>query len=98
TQASPEYRKLPSDILDLFVKNDKEEMVPYSSFVTMKKTQGPNEITRFNLYTSSAIRGVPAKGYTTGDAITAIKEVAAKTLPNGYDIAWEGLSFDEAHR
>ncbi len=98
TQAGPEYRRMPSDILNLFVKYDKDEMVPYSSFVTMRKTQGPNEITRFNLYTSSSIRGVPAKGYTTGDAIQAIQEVAAKTLPNGYDIAWEGLSYDEANR
>lgn len=98
TQAGPEYRRMPSDILNLFVKNDKDEMVPYSSFVTLRKTQGPNEITRFNLYTSSSIRGVPAKGYTTGDAIQAIQEVAAETLPNGYDIAWEGLSFDEANR
>jgi hydrophobic/amphiphilic exporter-1 (mainly G- bacteria), HAE1 family len=50
------------------------------------------------LYTSSAIRGVPAKGYTTGDAIQAIRETAAATLPHGYDIAWEGLSNDEANR
>jgi len=98
TQSGPEYRRLPSDILNLYVKNNRDEMVPYSSFVTMKKTQGPNEITRFNLYTSSSIRGVPAKGYTTGDAIESIKEVAAQTLPNGYDIAWEGLSYDEANR
>jgi len=98
TQASPEYRRLPSDILNLFVKNEAGEMVPYSSFVTMRKTQGPNEITRFNLYTSSAIRGVPSKGYTTGDAIKVIREVASQTLPRGYDIAWEGLSFDEANR
>jgi HAE1 family hydrophobic/amphiphilic exporter-1 len=98
TQAAPEYRRLPSDVLNLFVKNDRDEMVPYSSFVTLVKKQGPNEITRFNLYTSSAIRGLPAPGYTTGDAIDAIKEVAQETLPNGYDIAWEGLSYDEANR
>lgn len=98
TQAPPEYRKLPSDILNLFIKNDHGEMVPYSSFMTMKKTQGPNEITRFNLYTSSSIKGIPASGYTSGDAINTIREVAEQTLPNGYDIAWEGLSFDEAAR
>jgi len=98
TQSAPEYRKLPSDILNLFIKNDKDEMVPYSAFMTMKKTQGPNEITRFNLYTSSSIKGIPAKGYTSGDAIDAIREVAKATLPQGYDIAWEGLSFDEANR
>lgn len=98
TQASPEYRKLPSDILNLFIKNDRGEMVPYSSFMSLRKTQGPNEITRFNLYTSSSIRGIPAAGYTSGDAIAAIREVAKETLPQGYDIAWEGLSFDEAQR
>ncbi|MDN4163895.1 efflux RND transporter permease subunit [Cytophagales bacterium LB-30] len=98
TQSAPEYRKLPTDILNLFIKNDHGEMVPYSSFMQMRKTQGPNEITRFNLYMSSSIRGVPAEGYTSGDAIQAIQEVAASTLPQGYDIAWEGLSFDEAHR
>lgn len=98
TQADPSYRKMPSDVLDLYIKNNRDEMVPYSAFMSMKKTQGPNEITRFNLYTSSSIRGIPAKGYTTGDAIHAIEEVAKETLPNGYDIAWEGLSYDEAAR
>lgn len=98
TQSAPEYRKLPSDVLNLYVKNVHDEMVPYSSFMTMKKTQGPNEITRFNLYTSSSIKGIPASGYTSGDAIKAIQEVAKESLPNGYDIAWEGLSYDESRR
>ena len=98
TQAAPEYRKLPSDVLNLYIKNDRGEMVPYSSFMRMEKRQGPNEITRFNLYTSSSIRGIPAPGYTTGDAINAIREVAKENLPHGYDIAWEGLSYDEAAR
>ncbi|MCW5906235.1 MAG: efflux RND transporter permease subunit [Chitinophagales bacterium] len=98
TQSAPEYRKLPSDILNLFIKNDHGEMVPYSSFMSLRKTMGPNEITRFNLYMSSSIRGVPAPGYTSGDAIKAIQEVAKETLPHGYDIAWEGLSYDEAGR
>ncbi|MDI1480842.1 efflux RND transporter permease subunit [Polyangium sp. y55x31] len=98
TQAAPEYRRFPSDLMSLYVKNDKGEMVPYSAFMKLKKTQGPNEITRFNMYNSAAIRGGPAKGYTSGDAIAAVREVAATTLPRGYDIAWEGLSYDEAKR
>lgn len=98
TQAAPEYRRYPSDIMNLFVKNEEGEMVPYSSFMTIQKRQGPNEITRYNLYNSSAIRGIPSKGYTSGDAIKVIQEVADQTLPRGYDIAWEGLSFDEAQR
>jgi len=97
-QSDPEFRKLPSDVMNLFVKNETGEMVPYSSFMTMKKTQGPNEITRYNMYNSAAIRGLPAPGYTTADAIQAIREVSASTLPRGYDIAWEGLSFDESNR
>ncbi|HRI67188.1 MAG TPA: efflux RND transporter permease subunit [Polyangium sp.] len=98
TQAAPEFRRFPSDLMNLYVKNDKGEMVPYSAFIKLKKTQGPNEITRFNMYNSAAIRGGPAKGYTSGDAIAAVREVAATTLPRGYDIAWEGLSYDEARR
>ena len=73
-------------------------MVPYSAFMKSSRTQGPNEITRYNLYNSSAIRGLPATGFTTGQAITAIQEVASATLPRGFDIAWEGLSYDEAER
>lgn len=98
TQADPQFRKLPSDILKMYVKNDEGEMVPYSSFMKITKTQGPNEISRYNLYTSALINGVPAKGYTSADAINAIKEVAKESLPKGYDIAWEGLSYDEARR
>lgn len=98
TQSAPEYRKLPKDIMNLFIKSEHGEMVPYSAFMKMEKKQGSNEITRFNLYTSSSIKGIPAPGYTSGDAIKAIEEVAKETLPNGYDIAWEGLSYDESKR
>ncbi len=98
TQAAPEYRRYPSDLTDLFVKNESGEMVPYSSFMTIKKTQGPNEITRYNLFNSASIRGLPAKGYTSGEALKAVQEVANQTLPKNYSIAWEDLSFDEAKR
>ena len=97
-QALPEFRRFPSDVLNYFVKNDKGDMVPYSAFMTMEKKQGPNEITRYNLYNSAAIRAEPATGYTTGDAIKAIQEVSAEVLPKGFEVAWEGLSFDEARR
>jgi HAE1 family hydrophobic/amphiphilic exporter-1 len=97
-QAKPEFRQLPSDVLKLYAKNNKGEMVPYSAFMHMEKAQGPNEITRYNVYNSSAIRAVPAKGYTSGDAIKAVREVATEMLPRGYDVAWEGLSYDEAGR
>ncbi len=97
-QASPEFRRFPTDVLNYYVKNEEGKMVPYSAFMTMKKRQGPNEITRYNLYNSAAIRAEPAVGYTSGDAIKAVQEVAAEVLPQGFDVAWEGLSFDEAAR
>ena len=97
-QSDPKFRRLPSDVLNLYIKNDRGEMVPYSAFMKLVKTQGPNEITRFNMYNSAAIQGLPAKGYTTAEAIQAVREVAKETLPRGYDIAWEGLSYDEASR
>ena len=97
-QALPEFRRFPTDVLNYFVKNDEGKMVPYSSFMTVKPQQGPNELTRYNLYNSAAIRAEPAPGYTSGDAINAINEVAKATLPQGFDVAWEGLSFDEAAR
>ena len=79
-QAAPEYRQLPDDVLKLYIKNNRDEMVPYSAFMKIKKTQGLNEITRFNMYTSSAINGAPAAGYSSGEAIQAIQQVAAETL------------------
>jgi len=97
-QASPEYRALPDDLLKLYVKNNRDEMVPYSSFMKIKKKQGLNEITRYNMYTSSAINGAPAPGYSSGEALKAIQEVAAQTLPRGYGIDWMGLSKDEVGR
>ena len=97
-QAAPEFRRAPEDVLKYFVKNDQGEMVPYSAFMTMVKKQGPNELTRYNLYNTAAIRAEPAAGYTTGAAIKAIEEVAEATLPRGFEVAWEGLTFDEALR
>jgi HAE1 family hydrophobic/amphiphilic exporter-1 len=97
-QAAPEFRRMPEDLKDMFVKNEGGEMVPYSSFMKIKEQQGLNEITRYNLYPSAAIQGAPSAGFSSGQAINAIREVAAKTLPRGYDVGWEGLSYDEARK
>lgn len=97
-QAAPQYRRMPEDVLNLYTKNDRDEMVPYSSFMKLEKTHGLNEITRYNMYTSSAIRGEPSKGYSSGEAIKVIQGVAKQVLPRGYDIGWEGLSKDEVAR
>lgn len=97
-QAAPEFRKLPTDIMNLYVKNNRDEMVPFSAFMKIKKQQGANEINRYNMYNTAAIRGGPAQGYSSGEAIKAVQEVAARTLPHGYDIDWAALSYDETRR
>jgi len=97
-QADPKYREMPKNLQDLYVGNDKGEMVPFSQFITLKQKQGLNEITRYNAYPAPSIQGAPAPGYSSGDAIRAIQEVAEKTLPRGYDIGWAGLAFDEVGR
>src|SRR5205085_2604798 len=96
--ASPEVRRFAEGLGNLFVKNAPGDMVPYSAFMTIKETQGLNEITRYNLYPSAAIQGAPAPGYSSGQALQAIREVAAKTLPRGYGLGWEGISYDEARK
>jgi hydrophobic/amphiphilic exporter-1 (mainly G- bacteria), HAE1 family len=97
-QALPEFRRYPEDFENIFVKNDKGDMVPYSSFMTLKKQQGLNEINRYNLYPSAPIQLSPAPGYSSGQAIAAIKEVAAEVLPRGYGLGWEALAYDEANK
>ncbi|SEW17269.1 hydrophobic/amphiphilic exporter-1, HAE1 family [Chitinophaga sp. YR573] len=94
-QASPEYRALPEDILKLYVKNDRDEMVPFSAFMKMEKVYGLSEITRHNMANASEISGSSAPGYSSGEAIKVIEEVAKKTLPRGYGIDWAGISKDE---
>jgi HAE1 family hydrophobic/amphiphilic exporter-1 len=97
-QAAPEFRKDPSDIMEMYVKNDRDEMVPYSSFMKIKKTQSIYEVNRYNMYTTASIRCDPAAGYSSGEAIDVIKEVAATKLPKGFDIDWAGLQKDEVRR
>jgi len=97
-QALPQYRALPQDILKLYVKNDRGEMVPYSAFMTVDKVYGLEEITRHNMYNSSEISGGAAPGYSSGSAIQAITEVAKEKLPRGFGIDWAGISKDEVGR
>jgi HAE1 family hydrophobic/amphiphilic exporter-1 len=97
-QALPEYRALPEDLLKLYVKNDKDEMVPFSAFMTIEKVYGLSEITRHNLYNASEISGGAAPGYSSGAAIAAITEVAQNKLPKGFGIDWAGISKDEVGR
>ncbi len=94
-QASPEHRDTPESILNLYLKNDSGEMVPFSTFITIEKVYGPEVLTRYNMYMSAMINGEPAEGYSSGDAIAAVERVAAETLPRGFDIEWSGMTREE---
>ena len=94
-QASPEHRDTPESILNLYLKNDKGEMVPFSTFITIEKVYGPEVLTRYNMYMSAMINGEPAEGYSSGDAIAAVERVAKEVLPRGFDIEWSGMTREE---
>jgi HAE1 family hydrophobic/amphiphilic exporter-1 len=94
-QADPTYRRKPEDILDLYVKNDKGEMVPYSTFIRLEKVYGPEQLTRYNMYLSAMINGDAAKGFSSGDAIRTVEKTAKEILPRGYSIEWSGMAREE---
>lgn len=94
-QSMPSDRANPDNLSALFVKTKSGEMAPISQFVTLEKTFGPQSIGRYNLFTSVAISGANNPGYSTGDAIKAVQEVAAETLPADYSIDFTGLSKEE---
>ncbi|HJT74170.1 MAG TPA: efflux RND transporter permease subunit, partial [Chitinophaga sp.] len=94
-QAAPGYRTKPEDVLHLYVKNDAGEMVPFSNFIRMERVYGPEQLTRYNMYTAAMINGDAAPGYSSGDAIKAIEEVAATSLPRGYSFEWSGMTREQ---
>ncbi|MEO8799769.1 MAG: efflux RND transporter permease subunit, partial [Polyangiaceae bacterium] len=94
-QAEASMRANPDDIARFYVKNAKGEMVPLSSFVHIRQISGPEYTVRFNLYRSVEILGGPAPGYSSGDALNALEEVARQTLPPDMGYAWNALSYQE---
>lgn len=95
-QAKPEYRLDKESLNNMFVRTQSGEMAPLGQFVNLTKTYGTETLTRFNLYSSISVNGMPADGYSSGDAINAIEEVAKQTLPVGYDYELGGMSREEA--
>ncbi len=94
-QAAPDYRQKPEDILDLYVKNDKGEMVPYSTFIKLERVYGPEQLTRYNMYLSAMINGDAAKGYSSGDVIKVVEQTAKEILPRGFGIEWSGMTREQ---
>lgn len=94
-QAEPQYRNKESDISNFFIRNNKGEMVPLATLVTIKPIAGPEYTNRFNLYRAVEVTGSPAAGYTSAQTMTALEEVAADVLPSDMSYAWNAMSYQE---
>lgn len=94
-QADYAYRNNPEGLNKIFVRNSSGTMAPITEFITLTKVFGPESISRFNLFTAISVQGQPNAGYSSGDAITAIKAVAAEKLPAGYGYEFSGLTREE---
>lgn len=95
-QADKTYRLDKNALNNMFIRTSSGEMAPIGQFVTLTKVYGTETLSRFNLYSSIQVNGLPADGYSTGEAIAAIAEVAKKTLPVGYGYEFGGITREEA--
>ena len=95
-QADPKYRLDTESLNNVYVRSSSGEMAPLSQFVTMTKVYSSEVLNRFNLYNSIAVNGTAADGYSSGDAINAIRETAAQVLPKGYGYDFDGITREEA--
>ncbi|UAY56085.1 efflux RND transporter permease subunit [Arachidicoccus terrestris] len=96
-QASPEYRMTPESLNSIFVRTKSGQMVPITEFVSLSTVYSSQSITRFNLFNSISVNGSPNAGYSSGQAIAAIEQVARETLPPGFSYEYSGLSREEQH-
>jgi len=94
-QAYPQYRGKPTDLLKLYVKNDRGELIPYSAFIHMERVYGPEQINRYNMYPSAMINGDAAEGFSSSDAIAAVEKTASEKLPRGFSIEWSGMTREQ---
>lgn len=94
--ADAPYRATAGDIMALSVRNEQGRMVPIENVITVHDDLGPYTVQRYNLYQAAQINGQVAPGVSTGVAMDAITRVASETLPDGYDVAWSGLTFQES--
>ncbi|GEO08007.1 multidrug transporter AcrB [Segetibacter aerophilus] len=94
-QAEPSFRANPEGMNNIYVRNSNGTMAPISEFVSLDRVYGPQAISRFNLFTSIGVNGSPKPGFSSGDAIRAVQEVAAQTLPAGYGYEFSGITREE---
>jgi hydrophobe/amphiphile efflux-1 (HAE1) family protein len=96
-QAEPEFRATPQNIGAIYVRNNNGAMIPLSTITRVSSTVGPDQIQRFNLLRTAEITGTAATGYSSGQAIAAMEQVAKQTLPAGYGYEWAGTAYQETH-
>jgi HAE1 family hydrophobic/amphiphilic exporter-1 len=94
-QADAKYRSNSQSLNNIYVRNAAGNMAPVSEFVTLTSVNGPQSLSRFNLYNNISVIGSPKPGFSSGDALAAVRETAAKTLPAGYSFDYSGLSREE---
>ncbi len=94
-EADQQYRRTTDDILNLYVKSNTGHMVPVRTLATVEETLNPQLFYRYNLFSSATINGSAAAGYSSGQAMAAMAEVSASTLPEGYDFEWSSMSYQE---
>ncbi len=94
-QSDPKYRRNPDDLNKVMVRTADNKMAPVTEFITLSRVYGPESISRFNMFTAIPVNGTPNKGYGTGKAMQAIKEVADQALPKSYGFEYSGVSREE---
>jgi HAE1 family hydrophobic/amphiphilic exporter-1 len=94
-QADTNFRASTEGLNKIYVRNANNKMAPITEFINLRRVYGPESISRFNLFTSIAVNGSPKPGVSSGDALRAIREVAAQTLPAGYGYEYSGVSREE---
>ena len=94
-QSEADFRDRPEDLRDVFVRSSKGEMIPLTALATIEKSTGPEVMERFNVFPAAKIMGQPAPGHTSGEALAAMEQAAAKVLPSDYTLAWTGSAYQE---
>ncbi|WP_333803510.1 efflux RND transporter permease subunit [Sulfurospirillum sp.] len=94
-QSESNFREGVENYSDVFVKSSEGRLIPISSLASIKRIVGPSIVQKFNMFQAAQISGQPSPGYSSGDALRVIEEVAKSVLPNGYTIAWAGTSYQE---
>ncbi len=94
-QSDAAFRESPENLRSVYVRSDSGSLIPLASLITIKTVTGPDQVDRFNSFPAAKITGEPAPGYSSGQALAAMEELAKKTLPDGYNLEWMGSSYQE---